>query len=102
MSANLEKAIQEELSQLTDDQQQQVMAFVESLKPKSRGKTESPIRLLVLLTAAMVRFQLRQNQSLTRLPIVVKDGVCFNGRSELLRDRALISNWSEEITKTLF
>jgi hypothetical protein len=34
MSANLEKAIQEELRELTDDQQRQVMAFVESLKPK--------------------------------------------------------------------
>jgi hypothetical protein len=34
MSANLEKAIQEEIRELTDDQQRQVMAFVESLKPK--------------------------------------------------------------------
>lgn len=34
MSANLEKAIQEEVRDLTDDQQRQVMAFVESLKPK--------------------------------------------------------------------
>ena len=33
MSANLEKAIQEEVRDLTDDQQRQVMAFVESLKP---------------------------------------------------------------------
>lgn len=39
MSANLEKAIQEELSELTDDQQRQVMAFVESLKPKAGGKS---------------------------------------------------------------
>jgi len=30
MSANLEKAIQEEVRDLTDDQQRQVMAFVES------------------------------------------------------------------------
>jgi hypothetical protein len=35
MSASLEKAIQEEVRELTDDQQRQVMAFVESLKPKS-------------------------------------------------------------------
>ena len=35
MSANLEKAIQEELRELTDEQQRQVMAFVESLKPRS-------------------------------------------------------------------
>jgi hypothetical protein len=34
MSANLEKAIQEEVRELTDDQQRQVMAFVESLKPQ--------------------------------------------------------------------
>lgn len=34
MSANLEKAIQDEVRDLTDDQQRQVMAFVESLKPK--------------------------------------------------------------------
>jgi hypothetical protein len=34
MSADLEKAIQEEIRELTDDQQRQVMAFVESLKPK--------------------------------------------------------------------
>ncbi len=34
MSANLEKAIQEEIRELTDDQQRQVIAFVESLKPK--------------------------------------------------------------------
>ena len=34
MSANLEKAIQEEIRELTDDQLRQVMAFVESLKPK--------------------------------------------------------------------
>ena len=34
MSANLEKAIQEEIRELTDDQQRQVITFVESLKPK--------------------------------------------------------------------
>ena len=34
MSANLEKAIQDEVRELTDDQQRQVMAFVESLKPR--------------------------------------------------------------------
>ena len=39
MSANLEKAIQEELHELSDDQQRQVMAFVESLKPKAGGKS---------------------------------------------------------------
>ena len=39
MSANLEKAIQEELRELTDDQQRQVMAFVESLKPKTADKS---------------------------------------------------------------
>ena len=38
MSANLEKAIQEELRELTDEQQQQVMAFVESLKPRNGDK----------------------------------------------------------------
>lgn len=38
MSANLEKAIQAELRDLTDDQQRQVMAFVESLKPKVGDK----------------------------------------------------------------
>ena len=32
MSANLERAIQEEIHELTDEQQRQVMAFVESLK----------------------------------------------------------------------
>ena len=37
MSANLEKAIQDELRELTDDQQRQVMAFVESLKPRTTG-----------------------------------------------------------------
>ena len=38
MSANLEKAIQEEVRELTDDQQRQVMAFVESLKPNQANK----------------------------------------------------------------
>jgi hypothetical protein len=38
MSANLEKAIQEEVRDLTDDQQRQVMAFVESLKPSQADK----------------------------------------------------------------
>ena len=38
MSANLEKAIQEEVRELTDDQQRQVMAFVESLKPNKANK----------------------------------------------------------------
>ena len=38
MSANLEKTIQEEVRELTDDQQRQVMAFVESLKPKKADK----------------------------------------------------------------
>ena len=38
MSANLEKAIQEEVRDLTDDQQRQVMAFVESLKPNQADK----------------------------------------------------------------
>jgi hypothetical protein len=37
MSANLKKAIHEGLSGLTDEQQRQVMAFVESLKPKTAG-----------------------------------------------------------------
>lgn len=32
MSANMEKAIQEEVRTLSDEQQRQVMAFVESLK----------------------------------------------------------------------
>jgi hypothetical protein len=42
MSANLEKAIQEELRELTDDQQRRVMAFVESLKPrKTDNKAKS-------------------------------------------------------------
>jgi len=36
MSANLEKAIREELRELTDDQQRRVMAFVKSLKPSKR------------------------------------------------------------------
>lgn len=40
MSANLEKAIQEEVRELSDDQQRQVMAFVESLKPKSTDNGE--------------------------------------------------------------
>lgn len=39
MSANLEKAIQEEVRDLTDEQQRQVMAFVESLKPQSTDKS---------------------------------------------------------------
>jgi hypothetical protein len=34
MSANMEKAIQEEVRRLTDEEQQQVMAFVESLRLK--------------------------------------------------------------------
>jgi hypothetical protein len=34
MSANLEKAIQEEVRELTDDQQRQVMDFVAGFKPK--------------------------------------------------------------------
>jgi hypothetical protein len=33
MSANLEKAIQKEVHELTDGQQELVMAFVQSLKP---------------------------------------------------------------------
>ena len=37
MSANLEKAIRDELRELTDEQQRQVMAFVGSLKPKTVG-----------------------------------------------------------------
>lgn len=37
MSANLEKAIHEGLRGLTDEQQRQVIAFVESLKPKTEG-----------------------------------------------------------------
>ena len=38
MSANLEKTIQEEVRDLTDDQQRQVMAFLESLKPSHADK----------------------------------------------------------------
>jgi hypothetical protein len=42
MSANLVKAIQEEVRDLTDDQQRLVMAFVESLKPnQAEEKTKS-------------------------------------------------------------
>jgi hypothetical protein len=36
MSANLEDAIQEKVRRLSDEQQQQVMAFVEALEPVSR------------------------------------------------------------------
>ncbi len=36
MSANLEKAIQEKVRRLGDEQQQQVMAFVEGLEPRPR------------------------------------------------------------------
>ena len=35
MSANLENAIQEKVRRLSDEQQQQVMAFVEGLEPRS-------------------------------------------------------------------
>lgn len=42
MSANLVKAIQEEVRDLTDDQQRLVIAFVESLKPnQAEKKTKS-------------------------------------------------------------
>jgi hypothetical protein len=34
MSTNLEKAIQDEIRELTDEQQREVIAFVESLKRK--------------------------------------------------------------------
>jgi len=34
MSTNLEKTIQDEIRDLTDEQQRQVIAFVEGLKPK--------------------------------------------------------------------
>lgn len=34
MSANLENAIQEKVRRLSDEQQQQVMAFVEGLEPR--------------------------------------------------------------------
>lgn len=34
MSANLENAIQEKVRRLNDEQQQQVMAFVEGLEPR--------------------------------------------------------------------
>ena len=37
MSANLENAIQEKVRRLSDEQQQQVMAFVEGLEPGSAG-----------------------------------------------------------------
>ncbi|MDX6385275.1 MAG: hypothetical protein QOK48_2848 [Blastocatellia bacterium] len=36
MSANLEIAIQEKVRSLSDEQQQQVMAFVEALEPNPR------------------------------------------------------------------
>ncbi len=36
MSANLENAIQEKVRRLNDEQQQQVMAFVEGLEPGPR------------------------------------------------------------------
>jgi len=39
MSANLEKAIQEEVRELTDDEQRLVMSFVESLRPKQSDKS---------------------------------------------------------------
>ena len=41
MSANLEKAIQDEVRDLTDDQQRQVIAFVETLKPSSGKEAKS-------------------------------------------------------------
>lgn len=39
MSANLESAIQEKVRRLDDEQQKQVMAFVEGLEPKSREQS---------------------------------------------------------------
>jgi len=38
MSANLENAIQEKVRRLSDEQQHQVMAFVEGLDPKPRDQ----------------------------------------------------------------
>jgi len=38
MSANLENAIQEKVRLLSDEQQRQVMAFVEGLAPRSRDQ----------------------------------------------------------------
>lgn len=38
MPANLENAIQEKIRRLSDEQQQQVMAFVEGLEPGPRGQ----------------------------------------------------------------
>lgn len=40
MSANLENAIQEKVRRLSDEQQQQVMAFVEGLEPGPSDQRE--------------------------------------------------------------
>lgn len=41
MSANLEKTIHDEIRDLTDEQQRQVIAFVEGLKPKRPDSNET-------------------------------------------------------------
>ena len=46
MSANLENAIQDKVHRLSDDQQRQVMAFVERLKPGMSDGALSAIGLL--------------------------------------------------------
>lgn len=79
MSANLEKAIQEEVRELTDEQQRQVMAFVETFNRASQIGEPGIIHLSALLGAGMARCQLKQSQSLTRLPTGVRGGVCVNG-----------------------
>ena len=60
MSANMEKAIQEEVCRLTDEQQQQVMAFVESLKirPGNRqAENTEDTQLTLAATALLADYQ---------------------------------------------
>jgi hypothetical protein len=56
MSANMEKAIQEEVRRLTDEQQQQVMAFVESLKLGFNENAEDK-QLSLAATALLADYQ---------------------------------------------
>ena len=46
MSAKLENAIQEKVRRLSDEQQQQVMAFVEGLEPTPQGHHRSPFSFI--------------------------------------------------------
>jgi hypothetical protein len=79
MSANLENAIQEKVRRLSDEQQQQVMAFVEALEPVPRDPHARRFSFVGIARSGNGALSTETESLLDEAADLVKGGVCLNG-----------------------